>query len=145
MYSWKSRPKQKNKHMDRGKPSLQNRPETYKTMEIPSPSVENTSPTTEVQSHTAFRTHTSIPENIRIVKCILEKQDPDKLNTWISGDRVWTNHQEHINSCKSRIRVSKIPPPQKKCILIYHFVDIDRFQKISGLGNAFWQSKNPNK
>ena len=86
MHSWKSRPQQNN--MDSGRPSLQTRPETYKTMDIPSPSVENTSPTTEVHSHTAFRTHTSIPENTRIVQCILETQDPEKLITWISGDRV---------------------------------------------------------
>ena len=77
-----------NKRMDIGRPSLQKRPETYETMDIPNPSFENTSPTTEVSSHIAFRTDTSIPENIRIVKCILENQDPEKLNTWISGDRV---------------------------------------------------------
>ena len=78
-----------NKRMDIGRPSLQKRPDTYEIMDIPNPSFEKTSPTTEVSSHITFRTDSSIPENIRIVKCSLENQDPEKLNSWISGDRIW--------------------------------------------------------
>ena len=87
MHFGKARPLT-NKRMDIGRPSLQKRPETYETMDIPNPSFENTPPTTEVSSHIAFCTDTSIPENIRMAKCILENQDPEKLNTWISGDPV---------------------------------------------------------
>ena len=49
-----------------------------------------------MHSYITFRKNISIPEKIRDVKCILEIQDPEKLNTWTSGARTWKNDQENI-------------------------------------------------
>ena len=143
MHSWKSRPP-KNKNMDSGRPSLQKRPETYKTMEIPSPSVENTSQKKKCILTQHFVHIHRFQKVLGLCNASWKTKTP-KAKHMDVGRPSLEKRPGAYQFMKSRIRVSEIPPPQKKCILIYYFVDIDRFQKYQDWEMHFGKARPPKK